>query len=256
MDPPGAYHPRGHAAQPWLFPVSFEKRPAAHGTQSEAPPLLGWSSQVPAGQAEQWVLPSAAYQPSAHAAQGAPSPVALEKVPAAHGTQSLAESLPPTLRYVPGRQLVHDEEPAGAKEPRVQAWQALAFVRAQVPLGQGSHSHRPGTGVKVPFPQTSQGVTLARALEALPGGHSAQSVSKALLCLPCPASEALAAGEYLPCPASEALEHAAQPVAGLYLPCPHWTHAPPSGPHHPALQVQLVRSADMGGEALPSTHCA
>jgi hypothetical protein len=193
--------------------------------------LFGWSSQVPAGQAEQLVLPGAAYHPSAHAAQGAPSPVALEKVPAAHGTQSAAELLPPASRYLPGGQLVHEEEPEGAKEPRAQARQALAFARAHVPLGQGSQLVKPATGVKVPFPQTSQGVTLARALEALPGGHSAQS-------------------------ASEALEHTAQPAAGLYLPCPHWTHAPPSGPHHPALQVQLVMSADMGGDALPSTHRA
>ena len=38
------------------------------------------------------------------------------------------------------------------------------------------------------------------------------------------------------------------PAALLYLPAPHAVHAPPSAPHQPALQVQVLEAVLCAGE--------
>ncbi len=55
----------------------------------------------------------------------------------------------------------------------------------------------------------------------------------------------LAALEYVPAPQSV---HSEDPVSALYFPATHAVHEPPSGPVHPALQVQLVKAALPTGE--------
>ena len=50
---------------------------------------------------------------------------------------------------------------------------------------------------------------------------------------------------YLPAPQAV---HAADPVDALYFPATHAVHAPPAGPLHPALQVQLVKAVLPAGE--------
>jgi hypothetical protein len=50
---------------------------------------------------------------------------------------------------------------------------------------------------------------------------------------------------YLPAPQAV---HAADPVDALYFPATHAVQAPPAGPLHPALQVQLVKAVLPAGE--------
>ena len=51
--------------------------------------------------------------------------------------------------------------------------------------------------------------------------------------------------EYLPAPQSV---HVAGPVDVLYFPATQFEHAPPSGPVHPALQIQLAKVPLPAGE--------
>jgi hypothetical protein len=56
----------------------------------------------------------------------------------------------------------------------------------------------------------------------------------------------LAVVEYVPAPQSV---HRADPVSALYFPATHVVHEPPSGPVHPALQVQFVNAVLPAGES-------
>jgi hypothetical protein len=57
----------------------------------------------------------------------------------------------------------------------------------------------------------------------------------------------LTALEYVPAPQSV---HTADPVEDLYFPATHAVHEPPSGPVHPALQVQLVKEFEFDRQTL------
>ena len=56
---------------------------------------------------------------------------------------------------------------------------------------------------------------------------------------------AVAVLPYVPAPQTV---HAADPVDALYFPATHAVHVTPSGPVHPALQVQFVKDALPAGE--------
>jgi len=192
----------------------------------------------PGPHVEHTVLPRASlYVPAvqtAHVAFG--RPMSRVKYPALH-LQSVDSVLPCT-----------------EVEKGVHAMHVLAVVAAGVPeyvaLPQIVHAAVPGAILYVPSRQGSHvppfgplypALHMHAVCTLLAGGEAENDGQLLHVTIDMAAN----APEYVFTPQSV---HATDPVDALYFPATQFTHVPPSGPVHPALQVQLDKVELIAGE--------
>ena len=137
--PANAYCPRGQEGHDGAPVLTLENVPAEHCAQVETLTAPATVENVPAGHGVQLPLPEAEYEPAGHCWQLASvvEPVTLENHPAG---QWMHDSLPSETEYLPAGHGMHEEDPAGAKNPAEQIWHTEAVVAPGVaeanPAGQ------------------------------------------------------------------------------------------------------------------------
>ena len=216
---------------------------------------------------------------------------------------------PTAAEYVPAQQTVHRADPgddlyfpaahavqmppSGPDEPALQE----QFVKSALPAGemefdgQALHVELAEAPTAVEYAPVPQSVHRADPVDTLyfpathavqvpPSGPEKPALQLQTLDVLLPAGEsesaiharhadAPASAEYVP--SLHSLQ-SVEPLSLLYLPAPHAVHAPPSCPHQPALQAQLLKAVlcapelDSAGQLLqlaspaalylPATHAA
>ena len=167
------------------------------------------------------------------------APVAVEYLPAPHAMQAVSAAAPAVVRYLPTPQLVHvltkvapvavEYLPAAQSVHAAEPIASLYFPATQT-------AHVPPFGPE--YPRLQRQAETAVCPEADVTEYAGQATQVISAVAPTVAENALAAQ----------LVHAAEPEPALYFPATHNTHAAPSDPVAPVLQVQAVSTADPGGE--------
>jgi hypothetical protein len=152
-------------------------------------------------------------------AVSAAAPAVVRYLPTPQLVHVLTKVAPVAVEYLPAAQSVHAAEPIAS----------LYFPAIQP-------AHVPPFGPE--YPRLQRQAETAVCPEADVTEYAGQATQVISAVAPTVAENALAAQ----------LVHAAEPEPALYFPATHNTHAAPSDPVAPALQVQAVSTADPGGE--------